>query len=64
MKKDSGFKFSRGFSLVEILVAFGLLAGLSLYVGRLGLQMTESTARMEAKFEEGLFLNQFQSFQT
>ena len=60
MKKYCGFKLSRGFSLVEILVAFGLLAGLSLYVGRLGLQMTESTARMEAKFEEGLFLNQFQ----
>ncbi|MAW07989.1 MAG: hypothetical protein CME61_06870 [Halobacteriovoraceae bacterium] len=60
MDKDSGFKLSRGFSLVEILVAFGLLAGLSLYVGRLGLQMTESTSRMEAKFEEGLFLNQFQ----
>ena len=58
MKSFSGNK--NGFSLLEVMISFGLIAALSLYVGKLSLNINKVTIRLESKVDEVQFLSSLQ----
>jgi prepilin-type N-terminal cleavage/methylation domain-containing protein len=50
--------FNRGFTLIEVLIAMSLMAGLSIYVMQLQQNMQQVTMRLESKIDESLFLSE------
>ena len=53
-------RFKRGMSLIEVMIAMSLMAGLSLYVAQIQKNMNQVTNRLEAKVDEAQFLAQIQ----